>query len=524
MEEEVYMDIQEDNDIVHLFLWISHGNNVSSSSNFYPIETKFKSVILYSKPFQEITATELKELKEQPCKLLVGSCPRIPIEDEHGKHVFLPPLVFSLGYDIQNSIGLYYITFTKAEQGIQCKSQIETLYNYENLVNKYGQNTLITYSQIFKLVKDECVKKNLNPEDVLLGIFSCQVAIEEYSKKYASKITNLIPRQIEKTHLKPATIFTANEYPANTFVSPTIITFNQLPPDWKALATLKHQGCAMNVLSYFGIIEESYARETAVCLSIKGTSIFKIVDYIDYYMKTRGFNSLGYFVVRLPFIIALNKISYYMNKFKETDKYAIIFKLYNQNILSNGKRSHIGHTVAIFKYDKNIYYIDPQQGVFKQIDIYLLNFDYQIKTLYGLTNANYNVNWEYIDLIFTVSQEPFGSSLPIIQFLQENLNNILIRTPDINYGGRNLFKKIKSKKHNLLTRKRILTRKTLLTRKRVNKKNKKHNKSKRNIKNSKKYHQMGGDNNLDTFEQLMVDIDKKNNIPTVLSTLEIKDL
>jgi len=44
------------------------------------------------------------------------------------------------------------------------------------------------------------------------------------------------------------------------------------------------------------------------------------------------------------------------------------------------------------------------------------------------------------------------------------------------------------------------------------------------MKNRKKYDYMGGANNLDTFEQLMLDIDKKNNIPTVLSTLEIKDL
>ena len=106
MEEEIYMDIQEENDIVHFFLWISHGNNVSSRSNFYPIETKFQSVILYSKPFQAITASELKDLLEEPCKLLVGSCPRIPIENEQGRHVFLPPLVFTLTPDIQNSIGL----------------------------------------------------------------------------------------------------------------------------------------------------------------------------------------------------------------------------------------------------------------------------------------------------------------------------------------------------------------------------------------------------------------------------------
>jgi hypothetical protein len=535
MEKELYMDIEEEDDVVHFFLWISHGNNISSSSNFYPVETKFQSVILYSKPFQEITTSELKELLEEPCKLLVGSCPRIPIENEQGRHVFLPPLVFTLNPDIQNSIGLYYITFNKYDKPIEgepiegkgikyfsrieCKSEIEILYNHENLVNKYGGDNFITYSQIFKLIKDECSKKNLNPKDVLLGIFSCQTNIEEYSKKYTKKITDLIPRQIDTTYLTPATIFTGNQYPANSFVSPTIIPFIELPSNWNALAKIKHQGCGINILSYFGIIEENYARETAVCLSIKGTSIFKIVDYINYYLKKIGVNQLGYFVARYSFNETLDILLNFVLNYKENDKYAIIFKMYNDDILPTGKKSHIGHTVAIFKYGQNIYYTDPQTSLVKEIDMNFFKDDNQIKSLYGFTNGNYNVNWKYIDIIFTVSQEPFQPSrisLPITQFIEKNLNVILVRTPDINYGGRNLFKKVKSKKYNLLTRKRI--------NKIKNKKNSKSKKTKKTMKNRKKYDYMGGANNLDTFEQLMLDIDKKNNIPTVLSTLEIKDL
>jgi hypothetical protein len=527
MEEEIYMDIPDDDNIVHFFLWISHGNNVSSSSNFYPIETKFESVILYSKPFQEITTTELSEIREEPCKLLIGSCPRIPIENARGRYVFLPPLVFSLAPNIQNSIGLYYITFNKNDKqddvkgikyfaGIQCKSETEILYNYENLVNKYGEDNFITYSQIFKLVKDECLKKNLEPQNVLLGIFSCQTTIEEYSKKYTSKITELIPRQIEQGYLTSATIFTADQYPANTFVSPTIIHFYKLPPNWNALAKLKHQGCGINVLSYFGVIEENYAREITVCLSIKGTSIFKIADYINDYSKNKGLNQLGYFIVRYEFNQALAILLQFVNNYKENDNYAIIFKMYNEDILSTGKKSQIGHTVAIFKYGGEIYYTDPQASLVKEIGMDFLKDDKEIKSLYGLTNGKYNVNWKYIDIIFTVSQEPFKPSrisLPITQFIQQFYNLILVRTPDINYGGRNLFKKVKNRKYSLLTRKRL------------NKiKNKKNSKSKKTKKNSKKYYHKGGADNLDAFEQLMLDIDKKNNISTVLSTLEIKEL
>jgi hypothetical protein len=530
MENEVYMDIGEEDSVVDFFLWISHGDNISSESNFYPIETKFQSIILYSKPFQAITSSELKDLLEEPCKLLVGSCPRIPIENEQGRHVFLPPLVFRVSPDIQNSIGLYYITFNKYDNviegegikyfsGIKCKSEIETLYNQENLVNKYGGDNFITYSQIFKLVKDECSKKNLNPKDVLLGIFSCQTNIEEYSKKYAKKITDLIPRQIDTIYPTPATIFTGNQYPANSFVSLTIIPFIKLPSSWNALAKITHQGCGINILSYFGIIEENYAREIGVCLSIKGTSIFKIVDYINYYLKKIGVNQLGYFVARSLFNEALDVLLNFVLNYKENDKYAIIFKMYNDDILPTGKKSHIGHTVAIFKYGQNIYYTDPQKSLVKEIDMNFFKDDNQIKSLYGFTNGNYNLNWKYIDIIFTVSQEPFQPSrisLPITQFIEKNLNVILVRTPDINYGGRNLFKKVKSRKYNLLTRKRVNKIKNI--------KNSKSKKNKKTMKNRKKHDYKGGDNNLDAFEQLMIDIDKKNNIPTVLSKLEIKDL
>lgn len=84
------------------------------------------------------------------------------------------------------------------------------------------------------------------------------------------------------TIFKDVSELDGSEFREDVVVSPTIIEVAKLPQDWEALAEMKHQGCGLNVLSFFGIIEENEAREKVVCLNLKGTSIFKIVDYIMY--------------------------------------------------------------------------------------------------------------------------------------------------------------------------------------------------------------------------------------------------
>jgi len=64
--------------------------------------------------------------------------------------------------------------------------------------------------------------------------------------------------------------------------------------------TSNNQGCALNILNYYGIMDSNTMRETMVCLPMQGTSIFKIMDYVDDYVKlnTQPVKNLRYGVFR----------------------------------------------------------------------------------------------------------------------------------------------------------------------------------------------------------------------------------
>lgn len=507
---------------INLFLWVSHGTNVSSENNFYPIQTEFKSIILYSKPLQPIFLDELDEITKNPCKLVLGSCPYIPVENHmFDRHVFLPPLVFSNNepepyYQMRIATGLYHYNIkTNYEQPQilgknlldlpqNCIAHKNHIYNYRDFLDMYKTN-FITYSQIFKLVTDTCEKMKLDSKDVLLGIFSCQEVMDTYTEEYTKKISNLIPKRVQP-NLMFSNIFTSDNYPKNSFVSLNVIPINKIN-NRKKLVEITHQGCALNVLSYFNIIPRTSSREQIVCLSIKGTSIFKIIDFINTFIIEKNIiNHLGFFVARCQFDDGIIKIANFMLNYDEDD-YCLIFKMYKNDYIENNKHSHIGHTVAMFKNNGSYYYVDPQQGLLKEINISdfgeLIN---QIKMVTGH-------NWKFIDLIFIVKNERFPENRPqessenFINDIPEGVDTIIVtRTPDINFGGKKLFKKTKNKR-----------------KKSIKKRKNKREKTRKNKRNIKKY--IGGnDMNLDTFEKLMIETDKKNNIPTTLRIFEINDI
>jgi hypothetical protein len=509
---------------INFFLWVSHGTNVSSENNFYPIQTEFKSIILYSKPLQPIFLDELDEITKNPCKLVLGSCPYIPVEnDMFGKHVFLPPLIFNNNepepyYQMRVATGLYHYNIkTNYEQPQilgknlldlpqNCIAHKNHIYNYRDFLDMYKTN-FITYSQIFKLVTDTCKKMNLDSKDILLGIFSCQEVMDTYAKEYTKEISNLIPKQVQP-NLMLSNIFTSDNYPENSFISLNVMPINKMIKNWNKIVEITHQGCALNVLSYFNIIPRTSAREQIVCLPMKGTSIFKIIDFINTFIIEKNIiNHLGFFVARCQFDDGIIKIANFMLNYDE-DNYCVIFKMYKKNYTENTKQSHTGHTVAMFKYNESYYYVDPHQNILQKINI--SDFGQFINNIKMVTGNN----WNFIDLIFIVKNERFPENRP--QESSENFINdipdgvdtsIVVRTPDIKFGGKKLFKKMRNNK-----KKSIKKRKNKRVKTRKNKRNK-------NI-------YVGGNDimNLDTFERLMINIDKKNNIPTTLSIFEINDI
>ena len=540
------------NETTDFFLWASHGENVSSKSNFYPIETKFNSVIFYSKPFKPATGNEIAELFHNPCRFILGTCPQIPTyldnNKDKKKHVFLPPLFFFSNHnetspDVLQYSGLYYfklkmnnyntsptasilpdLDFTKSCQIVPSSNVrnkprwapigVQQILDHQAIVRIFGSGEKITYSQIYKLVIDQCNKKNIPVQNITLGIFSCQTREPKYIPKYTHTISNLIPKREEL--LNEAKIFSEEEldimFDDNYYLSPTTITYNKQLKNWTTIAGIKYQGCGLNVLSFYDILEENYAREKTVCLNIQGTSIFRIVDYINDFLNKQNINWPGFVILRTDINQGVKLILNFMENWKQT-QFAIIFKMYEDVYIPNKKEfSQLGHSVSFYKNSNGvIYFIDPQQEINQEINVNNMNtYGQELQNKYGKN---------FIDIILTVSAENFPTERPsesVGDFFtnykenkQKGVYEILTR-PNIHYGGKRIMKSKKNKQ----------------TKKRMNKKSKKHNTMKKRMNSKRKRYggQPTDENELDEFEKLMLEIDRKNNIPTVLDNLTVVDL
>jgi hypothetical protein len=521
------------NNILHFYLWVSHGANVSSNRNYYPIETKFAALTFYSHPFETIYETFLDTLDKSIkfenteggsidiCKLMTGSCPIIPVinKDTKQKIVYLPPLIFTPEFpeDLKNDdesavkyIGLYYFSLIKTNND-NCKViESKRILTNNDLINL--QLKTITYSTIFQKVLQDCEKKKLDPNSVMLGIYSCQSKYDKYIPEYNQlDITNMIPKYANISIDHAYIINNIYEYNPNAYSSPCFIIDNNQFTGWEALGNIKTQGCGLNILSYYGIISKTSAREETVCLTSKGTSIFRILDYINqnYFIKKYNVNNMEYLILRLEIKNGITILIDFMKNYKTHNKYAIIFKIYRENTFLDKKQgniySEVGHTVSVACYNEEISYIDPQGSVF-------INFQgTQEEQVNQLSNYLLQNSFKYIDIIFTYNnrKQPYDSNLPTINksIIEQGINNgncvIRPRPVDLVYGGKN---KNKNKKKTYKTYKQKGKKIKTRTIKNIHKKSKNtHRNNKKNNSNK----QYGG---YDTFEEVMLDTDKNNGI------------
>jgi hypothetical protein len=95
--------------------------------------------------------------------------------------------------NIVKHTGLYYFEIEKTGYDKEkfksiCKVVYhERLLQHQNIIDMYGSGNYITYSTIFKLVTDDCKTRGVDPNDVVLGIFSCQATSAKYVDKYDQK-------------------------------------------------------------------------------------------------------------------------------------------------------------------------------------------------------------------------------------------------------------------------------------------------------------------------------------------------
>jgi hypothetical protein len=430
---------------IHYFLWISHGNNVSGNNNFYPIKTDFISISLYSAPFSIITNTILEEISnkgavfsENICNLVYGHCPKIPIENNNDpnfptKYVHLPPLIFS-GDDpvsglVSKYVGLYHLEIMRDPNESKNISPKKTcgIWNSKKILNNndiYGN--IYTYSRIFSEVKKYCFSKNIDYTNVLLGIYSCQLYINYENLNNYSEIEALVPKLKNVKSLLKATIINSekeyNSLKRKNKVGilcklPLLIDPKSRWNSFRKQYDIKYQGCGIQILEFFGIIEEG--NEKIMCLGSRGTGIFDIIDYISAYLNkiniTNEFMAIrvnideGLAILERYFVEVMKESSNKMSISNDVEwlsnpdnRFYIIIKLNNN--------SDKGHTISLILTEKGIELLDVQMGISKELLGML-----ELKNMYS--------GYSRMDIIMRIVDESEKSN---VELRKEDMNNTII--------------------------------------------------------------------------------------------------
>lgn len=466
---------------IDVLLWISHGNTTAVDQRYYPVENKFKGMSTFAKPLTALYTVELGELIQNPCQFLLGNCPTINHKvNERLSEAWLPPIVFSLpeiNGPMHEYMGLYHFRIELVNlHGRVCNYIVQDASN--NFVSVDGMKDIneskvldntnarqyytgsfaqeyFTYSDIFKMAYDYCKEKNLNTRKVVMSIFSC-FSSSDYLNHTTYQLTNLLLPKASKK-VKQANIVsknTAEALPLSLLILRTPHEFK----DWTALAKQKSKGCGLNVLSYFGVIEQTEARNQTVCLSSKGTSIFKIVDIYD---DTRV-NKSTYVVVRTTLSRGIQEIFRFLYEFEKRKvdyNYGIVFKMYQGLLQANtNKDNHIGHTISIgIENTGNIFLFDPQSDKVRGANVrdLIIGNKNQLGTLqYNESLANiclrkigdlFGDAFDTVDIILHDVSADMHSDLPRWQgVLNTNDSKTLVRQADTLHGG----KRRKTHKHN----------------------------------------------------------------------------
>lgn len=511
-EQNVDMVI-DPTDEIDFFLWVSHGSNVSDDTEYFyfPFEYKFNYLVMYSKPLKPTSDAELDAIIANPCDMVTGTCPILPIQKINGKKkIYLPPLLFNLNEvevpSVEEKIGLWHYRIKKLGHNVcETVDRAVQVCNYRYIRKKYGYK-YITYSSIFSEVEIYCKDVDIPRDTVLLGIFSCQSSNYKYINRPATrdKISRFIPR-IKERNIQIE--FETAVNPNNNYL-PLMIPYNDGLKPWEPLGGITRQGCGLNVLAYYDLMPENEARQETTCL-YKGTSIFKIIQYIadGLLKKNISINSvlvLHYNLYKYGIAVIL-----YILDMPTYTNYAIIFKIYESS------DNHAGHTISILKMkdSKEYYLIDPQLRL-------TLPFK-NVFNLYDIMKANYS-DKHYIDIIYRNTNNSEKTNFNILEMHSklsiDNNYSILPYDEDIIFGG----KKNRVKGKNSVKRKSRV-------------KGKKQVKgrgltggiySNKTIKRTKKEENKEEEEKIKNIQKILKQTDSKNNIKTALivdSTVINKD-
>jgi hypothetical protein len=164
---------------------------------------------------------------------------------------------------------------------------IDEYYKLKNTYNALYLTYSIILTEIDKILKTKI--PNIKNKKIAVGFFSCRDVFVNYIPEY--NVPFIITDKIEKYMYPPLKNTKILNEPNDYFFKPLYIKTKYeviQEPYWKgALATLQHQGCGLNVLSFYDFLITYHARAKTVCLTLNGTSIFKIIEYLDFYLTNR---------------------------------------------------------------------------------------------------------------------------------------------------------------------------------------------------------------------------------------------
>jgi hypothetical protein len=506
VEQNVDMNI--DPDEIDFFLWVSHGSNASDDSEYFyfPFEYEFNYLVMYSNPLKPTSDAELDAIIANPCDMVTGTCPILPIQKMNGKKkIYLPPLLFNLNRvevpSVREKIGLWRYQIQKLDHD-DCKIvYMEQVHNYDYLLENYQYNN-ITYASIFDHVNKYCDKFRIPRDTVLLGIFSCQSSNSTYINKPATrdKISGFVPR-IKERNIQIE--FETAVNPNNNYL-PLMIPYNYVLKRWEPLGGITRQGCGLNVLAYYDLMPENEAIQETTCL-YKGTSIFKIVQYIADGLLKKNISINSVLVIRYKLFFDGITIINYMLSMPEYTNYAIIFKIYKSS------DNHAGHTISILKMkDSEYYLIDPQLMLSLPFK-YVFNLNDIMKTKYS--------DKHYIDIIYCNTKNSGQTNFNILEmhskFSIDTNYNIVTNYENLSYGGK------KNKKSRVKGKSRGKGKKQVKGRGLTG-----GSYSNKTIKRTKKEEKKEEREKIKNIQKILKQTDSKNNIKTALivdSTVIYKD-
>lgn len=327
--------------------------------------------------------------------------------------------------------------FWVGEPSYEPQMNLMGLYHIENnTYNKIFDNQFllehgrITYSIVEKQISDyfKTYSQNMMNFNINLYIYSCRETSIYFSDRLnptyiiTSEVDWEEPRVMEEPVKYRSIDSPQFENVMLVRFDTSIEYINYFIGNWStALGQILHQGCGINILNFFGLLEVKDARNRVLVLYKTGTSIHKFMDYLwtcafnsddSVQLVAIRFNTIQRFIDYLSEVYRMNYLS---------ESLWIPIKIYRNNFEVD---SGMGHFIAFYKEGNNLYVIDPQQNIFK------LDFiDY-------FSRFELNLNLIQCDAIFRKIPDG-GNRNVILDNYRENIQ-FMERPTDLMWGGRAL--------------------------------------------------------------------------------------